>query len=44
MKNMLVDTYMRYTTVLLDPNRIEKQPWEGTDMMAEIRFEKVLAS
>ncbi|KAL2059544.1 hypothetical protein ABVK25_000837 [Lepraria finkii] len=41
-KTVLVDTYTRYKTTLLEPDRTEKRPWEGADFMAEVRFENIL--
>ena len=40
MKTMLVDIYTSYKTSLLNPNRTERRPWEGADLMAEVMFEK----
>lgn len=43
MKTVVADTYTRYKTTLLDVDRTERRPWEGTDFMAEVRFENTLA-
>ena len=40
---MLVDIYTRFKTTLVNPDRTEKRPWEGADMMAEVQFEIALA-
>lgn len=41
-KTVLVDTYTRYKTTLLERDRTEKRPWEGADFMAEVRFKNIL--
>ena len=35
--------YIKYKTTLFDPYRTERRHWEGADLMAEVRFETVLA-
>lgn len=39
MKTVLVGIYTRYTTTLLNEDRLEKRPWEGADRMSEVQFE-----
>ena len=43
MKTVLVDVYTRYTTRLLNEDRVERRPWEGADRMTELQFECLLA-
>ena len=43
MKTLLADVYIRHRTTLINPDRKTKRPWEGADLMAEVRFDNVLA-
>ena len=40
-KIVLVEIYTRFSTTLVEPDRVEKRSWEGKDRMAEVKFEVI---